>query len=255
MPSRRLAPNVAGFPMTPPVPERPALFLDFDGTLVEIADRPDAVVVAPMVPGLIEHLVKATGGAVAVISGRRIEEIDAFLHTAIAAAGMHGSQRRAEPGAEVAVLSDSPQVAQLRQRLHDSGLIGGPIRLEDKGAGIAVHYRAAPDRGDEVSRRMEEAIADLDDLNLLHGKMVVEAKRKGFDKGAAVRGFMEHAPFEGRTPVFLGDDVTDEDGIKACNDLGGFGVKVGEGETAAKYRVDDVAAIIAWLSKVADTVR
>ncbi|RAI03115.1 trehalose-phosphatase [Acuticoccus sediminis] len=237
--------------MTPPVPERPALFLDFDGTLVEIADRPDGVVVAPTLHFLIERCVTRTSGAVAVVSGRRIEDIDGFLGIPIAAAGMHGLEHRAAPGDEIHYQPAPPEMDRLRTRIAAFPFLGDGVSMEDKGAGLAVHYRANPARERDVIRAMEEAIADLDTLHLICGKMVVEAKRRGFDKGAAVNSFMQRPPFQGRTPIFIGDDVTDEDGIRAANAGGGFGIKVGDGKTDAPYRLPDVEAVHAWLAQLA----
>ncbi|WP_420391837.1 trehalose-phosphatase [Acuticoccus sp.] len=238
--------------MTPPVPDRPALFLDFDGTLVEIADRPDGVVVAPSLHDLIERAVARTDGAVAVVSGRPVKEIDRFLGIPIAAAGMHGLEFRRTPGGEIEHQPAPPEMDTLRKRIADFPFMGSSgVVMEDKGAGLAVHYRAEPSRQEDVVAAMDRATEDLDTLHLIHGKMVVEAKRRGFDKGAAVRAFLERAPFAGRTPIFIGDDVTDEDGIRAANAAGGYGIKVGEGSTDAPHRLPDVAAVHAWLAALA----
>lgn len=238
--------------MTPPVPERPALFLDFDGTLVDIVPRPEDVVVAPDLPPIMETLVTVTGGAVAVVTGRKVSDIDHFLAMPIAAAGMHGMERRAAPGAPVEEVPPPPAIATLRARiLAWPGLTGG-VKIEDKGAGLAVHYRAAPDREDEVKAQMAAFVADLPALGLIHGKMVVEAKGNGHDKGVAVRDFMGAAPFAGRTPIFIGDDTTDEDGIGAAQSLSGFGVKVGEGPSLAQYRVPDVSSVHDYLKMIAN---
>jgi len=241
--------------MTPPVPDKPALFLDFDGTLVEIAPRPDAIVVSPHLPGLLDSLVEALSGAVAVVSGRTIGDIEHYLRLAVPAAGMHGLERRFAPGAPVEAAPSSPEVDILRGRIRESALLGGGVELEDKGAGLAVHYRAAPDREGEVKAFLGEAVADLPALQLIEGKMVVEAKGRGFDKGAAVRLFMGSDTFEGRTPVFIGDDVTDEDGMRAADALGGFGIKVGDGDSVGRYRLPDVASVHEWLAAVAKAER
>ncbi len=238
--------------MMPPVPDHPALFLDFDGTLVEIADRPDGIAVAAALPGIVERLVQKTGGAVAVISGRQVEQIDHYLRVAIPMAGMHGLERRLLPDQPIETAAPPPEIATLRERLTGSPLITGGVRLEDKGAGLAVHYRAAPDRRQEVLDAMETAIADLPSLHLIDGKMVVEAKGKGFDKGAAVDFFMARAPFKGRTPIFIGDDTTDEDGMRAADAAGGFGIKVGDGPTSARYHLPSVNAVHDWLSTLAE---
>lgn len=234
-----------------PVPDRPALFLDFDGTLVEIADEPDKVVVADDLPRLFQMLVARTGGAVAVVSGRKIADIDRFLAIPIAAAGMHGLERRAEPSGAVSHAPPPDEIATLRERILGWDQLGDGAFMEDKGAGLAVHYRAAPHLADAVKAAMAGFIADLTTLHLIEGKMVVEAKGKGFDKGSSVKAFMRAVPFAGRTPIFIGDDVTDEDGIRAAEALGGFGVKVGEGPSAASYRLPDVAAVHTYLGRLA----
>ncbi len=230
-----------------PIPERAALFLDFDGTLVDIADRPDGVSVAPGLPDLIRAASSAAGGALAVVSGRKIMEIDDFLALPVAAAGMHGLERRSAPGADIEFAPPPDAIDELRQRLSAwDGLTGG-VTMEDKGAGLAIHYRADPARETEVKTAMAGFTADLPDLHLIHGKMVVEAKGTGFDKGAAVDAFLTHPPFVDRTPIFIGDDTTDEDGMRAAQSAGGFGVKVGDGPSCAFHRVPDVAAVHAYL--------
>lgn len=237
--------------MIPPVPERPALFLDFDGTLVEIAERPEGVAVAPALPGILQALIARLDGAVAVVSGRPVAQIDGFLAIPVAAAGLHGMERRIAPGGAVEPPPTPPEIETLRARLADHPILGDGVFVEDKGASLVMHYRQAPSREREVIAAMEAASADLPALDLLRGKMVVEAKAAGFHKGHAVESFMSAAPFAGRTPIYIGDDVTDEDGIRAANALGGFGIKVGEGATDAPYRLDAVADVHAWLAGIA----
>lgn len=233
--------------MSPPRPERAALFLDFDGTLVDIVDRPGDVVLAPEAKAMLGRLIERCDGAVAVVSGRKIEDIDRFVDLPVAAAGMHGLQHRREPGGPIEAHPAPEALGTLRDRLKAHGLLSGGVTLEDKGAGLAVHYRAEPQREDEVYAAMDELTADLSELGLIHGKMVVEAKSKSHDKGAAVRTFMDAPPFAGRVPIFIGDDVTDEDGIRAAQDAGGLGIKVGDGDTAARHRLADVAHVHAYL--------
>lgn len=237
--------------MMPPVPDRPALFLDFDGTLAELAPEPDKVVVAEALPSLFEALVARTGGAIAVVSGRRVEDIDRMLAVPVAAAGMHGLERRPAPGAPVSLAPPPPEMATLRDRIAGWDRLADGLLMEDKGAGLAVHYRGAPDLEDEVKAAMKSFVADLAALHLIEGKMVVEAKAAGVDKGTSVEAFMAAPPFAGRTPLFIGDDVTDEDGMRAAQELGGFGIKVGDGPTLARYRLPDVAAVHAYLTEVA----
>ncbi|WMS42816.1 trehalose-phosphatase [Acuticoccus sp. MNP-M23] len=238
--------------MTPPVPERFALFLDFDGTLVDITDRPDGVLVADGLQSIIEKVVDRADGAVAVVTGRKVADVDTFLAMPIAAAGMHGLERRPKPGAGIDHAPPPEEIATLRDRIQAWDGLGDGVSMEDKGAGLAIHYRAAPGREDEVKAQMKDWAEDLQTLHLIHGKMVVEAKGKGFDKGVAVDAFMENPPFAGRTPIFIGDDTTDEDGMRAAQAAGGFGIKVGEGETCAKYRLPDVPSVHDWLRNIAE---
>jgi trehalose 6-phosphate phosphatase len=237
--------------MTPPLPERAALFLDFDGTLVEIAPRPEDVAVDPALPGTLRALIERLDGAVAVVSGRSVAQIDGFLGVPVAAAGLHGMERRAVPDGPVESPPPPPEVDVLRGRLAAHPVLAGGVFLEDKGPSLAVHYRAEPERGPEVIAAVEAAAGDLSALNVLRGKMVVEVKPAGFHKGHAVETFMAALPFAGRTPVYIGDDVTDEDGIRAANALGGFGIKVGDGDTAAPWRLPTVPAVHAWLARLA----
>jgi trehalose 6-phosphate phosphatase len=163
---------------------------------------------------------------------------------------MHGLERRFAPGAPVEAAPAPPELDTLRVRIKESRLLGAGIELEDKGGGLAIHYRAAPTREAEVKHFLHKAVADLAALQLIEGKMVVEAKGSGFDKGAAVDLFMESATFRGRTPVFIGDDVTDEDGMRAAIARGGFGIKVGDGASLARYRLPDVPSVHQWLASL-----
>ncbi|WP_349358362.1 trehalose-phosphatase [Stappia sp.] len=234
----------------PPVSDDFALFLDFDGTLVDIAPTPDAVLVDRRLLGHLQRVLDHLDGAVAVVSGRPIHEIDDYLAPlALPCAGLHGLETRLHPDEPVEAAPVGPELSALKAALSGSGLLGRGVSIEDKGAAIAVHYRIAPDCEAAVLDVMREAIAGLPDLHLVRGKMVVEAKPAYRDKGWAVRSFMERRPFRGRTPVFLGDDVTDEDGIDAAQAMGGFGIKVGEAESAARFRLADVAEVHRWLSR------
>lgn len=237
---------------SPPLPDLPACFLDFDGVLVAIADTPDGVRVASDLPALLERLAERSGGALAVVTGRPIHEVDKLLAPArLPAAGLHGFEHREEGGGAVRSEGVPQELEELKRRLEASGIFDDKVRLEEKRAGLAVHYRAAPERADEVKRVVHEALEGLGTLHAIPGKMVVEAKRTGFDKGAAIRNFMAVAPFAGRTPVFLGDDVTDEDGFRVVNQMGGVSIKVGEGATEAAHRIADVDQVHRWLADLA----
>lgn len=238
----------------PPIPPSPAVFLDFDGTLVDFADAPDAVRVDSDLVDLLTRLRSHTDGALAVVTGRRLEEIDHFLSPLVLpAAGLHGIERRPRANASVLELPQSTQIHRLRDRLETGSLLGGGINLEDKGNGLAVHYRLAPHAEAEVKAAMRRAISDLDELHLVEGKMVVEAKRADVNKGLAIAAFMDGPPFASRIPVFLGDDVTDEDGFRVVAKLGGVGVKVGDGPSVAPYRLAGRAQVLDWLDLMTRT--
>ncbi|MCA1298364.1 trehalose-phosphatase [Stappia indica] len=234
----------------PPASDDLALFLDFDGTLVEIAETPDAIETEAALIGSLQRLITRLDGALAIVSGRPIAEIDRYLRPLnLPCAGLHGLEARLFPGMPVERAPVRPELETLKAALAGSGLLGRGVSLEDKGAALAVHFRIAPDCEPLVWQVMSEAICDLPDLHLVRGKMVVEAKPAHRDKGWALEAFMERPPFCGRTPVFVGDDITDEDGIRAAEAIGGFGIKVGEGGSLARFRLRNVADVHRWLAQ------
>ncbi len=239
---------------TPPGPSRAwSFYLDFDGTLIDIAARPEAVVVPPSLPVLLDRVRQRAGGAVAIVTGRPIAGLDCLLHPLkFATAGQHGLERRDAGGRYHAAAVPEAALATVRDEF--AGLAGKDPRLlvEDKGMSIALHFRQAPEREGDVeasATRLEALVGEA--LSLLHGKCVVEFRPRGTDKGEALRRFQQEAPYAGRLPVFIGDDVTDEDGFRAAADLGGFGIHVGtRPDTAARYRLAGVAAVHSWLDPV-----
>jgi len=229
--------------------ERPwAVFLDFDGTLTGIAARPDGVRVDPGLPPLLARLRDALDGALALVSGRAIATLDELIGVAgLCVAGLHGLEWRL-PRGETARYTPAPGALDRARRGLTRFVAGDPrLLLEDKGLTLALHYRAAPERRAACAERIAAEAARLEGYHVIEGKRVFELKPAVANKGTAIRAMMANPDFAGRLPVFAGDDMTDEDGFAAVQDLGGFGVKVGDGETAAIYRVDDVAALVGWL--------
>jgi trehalose 6-phosphate phosphatase len=225
-----------------------ALFLDFDGTLVEIAARPDAVEVAHTLPALIERLDTALGGRVALVSGRALETLDRMLGPVdVAMAGSHGGEFRPAGGGEVHPLADPlPDgiAAPLAQFARDNG----GLLVERKPFSVAVHYRDRPMMGAPLLA-MARDLAEAHGVGVKDGKMVIEVVMPGSDKGSAVARFMEMPPFAGANPYFVGDDVTDEDAFRAVERLGGAGILVGAMRpTSARWRLDSVGAVHAWLA-------
>lgn len=239
--------------LTPP-PASPewAYFLDVDGTLVEIADTPGEVHVPIELKTIISLAHRCCDGALAIISGRAIRSLDLMLGLPqLPAAGQHGLEIRDARGqahyhaVEHSELHDIVHHLQHLQAKHP-GLL-----LEDKGATLAVHYRQAPSLGSYLSRLLKGVLTLHPGLQVQRGKYVFELKPGGFDKGTAVRKLMSMQPFEGRKPVFIGDDLTDEYGFKAINQMGGLSIKVGNGRTCAQYRLACVEAVRDWLGCMA----
>ena len=219
-----------------------ALFLDFDGTLVDIAPEPGAVVVPCNLVPTLTSLQQYLGGAVAVVSGRPIREIDQYLEPLrLPVAGVHGAERRGADGdvdhAAAYPLEAVEQAASELARQHPQLLI------EHKGTSLALHYRQAPHLEQLCLDVMQQAVSQSPGLALLRGKMVAEAKPIGASKGSAIEAFLREPPFAGRTPVFVGDDITDEVGFSTVQRLGGLGVKVGEGPTVAWQRLPHPGAL------------
>jgi len=228
-----------------------ALFLDIDGTLIEIAPTPAAVTVHPETVPLLQRLVAATGGALAVVSGRPLREIDQLLAPLeLPAAGLHGLEQRDARGVVSRVDPDHGALLRIRDAFRELAAGARGALVEDKGASLALHYRAAPELEPEALGRAEALVADLGGrFHVLRGKMVIEIKPADSHKGDVVDAFMAEPPFAGRRPVFIGDDVTDEDGFDAVNRMGGESIRVGPAKkTAAKWRVASVATLRDWLS-------
>ncbi len=249
------APCAPADPIPLPRPEW-AYFLDFDGTLVELAPTPEGVTVTPALRALLDGLTQATNGAVAVVSGRAIADVDKFLAPLrMPAAGLHGVEFRVHGAVEDIASAITTGVEQaldrVRRCLADLAAAEPGIRLEDKGGAIAVHYRAVPAAAERVRETVEAAVDGTPDLHIQHGKKVFEIKPSDTHKGEAVERFLREQPFAGRRPVFVGDDTTDEDGFAAVNAHGGLSVKVGEaGETLAGATLPDVAAVHRWLASM-----
>ena len=229
-----------------------ALFLDFDGTLIDLAATPDAVVIPPRLRPVLAACAGAFGGAVALVSGRPIAALDALLDPLrLPAAGLHGLERRLPDGTVEHAARRGPGLRGLRARLEALVREDGRLLLEDKGSSLALHFRRAPERERALRALVTDAAPRHDGYRILHGKMVVEVKSAHANKGDAIVRYLEAPPFAGRRPVFAGDDVTDEDGFDAVNRLGGISVKVGAGETRAACRAPDTDALLDWLAAVA----
>ncbi len=235
-----------------------ALFLDVDGTLLHLAETPNGVRCGPGVLDVLARLSKTFGGAVALISGRTIENLDSlFAPLRLPAAGLHGLEHR-DAGGHITLLGEAHALDYLRAPLNALAQSRKGLILEDKGRAVALHFRQAPEEAARIEKENASLTAASPDLILIHGKMVIEIKPRHADKGSALRAFMTEAPFAGRVPVFLGDDTTDEDGFAAVNAMGGVSIHIDhEGaskQTLASYRLSGVDGALQWLSRIAESV-
>jgi len=230
-----------------------ALFLDIDGTLLDYAPHPQQVRVDGGLLELLARLREAAGGAIALISGRSVADIDAlFAPLVLPAAGQHGIERR---GADGAVSRQAPPLEDLGRAAAEivrlTAAHGGLV-FENKGMTLALHYRQAPTLRALVEGEMRAIAAVLGPaFELQTGKFVAEIKPSGKNKGSAIAEFAAEAPFAGRRPVFIGDDLTDEPGFDVVNRAGGHSVKVGPGITRARWHLPDAAAVSRWLADYA----
>lgn len=249
-----------GQSMTPPsdlqndfIPEQHlALFLDLDGTLVDIATTPDAVVIPASLKHNLALAAQYEQGALAMISGRSLLRLDELLAPAnFPAAGQHGLERRNAAGVVWRANMDAQAYGVAAQMLRELRNAHPGLLLEEKGISLALHYRVCPELEATLSARFTALAQQLaPQVQIKRGKFVLELLPNGFSKGTAIAAFMREPPFIGRTPVFIGDDLTDEDGFAAVNDLNGYSVRVGDGpHTLARFRLADVAAVNAWLKQ------
>ena len=236
--------------ITPPIDilSQHALFLDFDGTLAPLQDNPKTVAMPAASYSAIPRLFTAMQGALAVVSGRDIRDLTSRVPSDVWRVGGHGVSvcEPDEPAPQELV--SSPEELNIGFESIVERFDG--VWCEFKGPIIAVHYRQAPDVKDELGAGLAAVIEQISGYKLQAGKMVFEAKPFAANKGRAIESLMQQAPFKGRIPIMLGDDATDEDGFAVVIEMGGFAVKVGEGDSLAQYRLETPAAVSDWLQKV-----
>jgi trehalose 6-phosphate phosphatase len=240
-------------------PRRIALLLDFDGTLVDIAPTPDAVHVPQDLCDALARLLEASGGALALVSGRPIADLDArFSPLELPVVGGHGAEMRVRDGEIVSAVAPLPE--RMRKRLAGARAIDPGVVVEDKGYSLALHYRQAPRQEGALRELITQTRAAFPDesVEVLPGKAMFEVKRPGVSKGEAVQRLMAYAPFSGRQPVFIGDDVTDESVFAALPAMGGKGYSVGrqfQGVTGIFDSPEDVREALRRLAEKAPARR
>lgn len=233
--------------------ERLAFFFDFDGTLVEIAERPDVVSVPDELPLHLASLSYRVQGALAIISGRQVADVDSLLSPhRFDVAGVHGAQLRLEPDTSSGVDKRSTEFSKLLTELqHRFG--GAGLLVEDKGVAVAVHWRSRPEFEGQVVNFMNEASLTLPGRYRLQlGKAVAEILPASSSKAQIIERILSMPPYRGRSPVFFGDDLTDEGGFEFVNQAGGVSVKIGAGFTCARHRLPSAAALRSCLAAWAE---
>jgi trehalose 6-phosphate phosphatase len=233
----------------PPLNAADALFLDFDGTLARLQDDPDTVFLAPGMDAVLQTIGNQLEGALAILSGRDAGDLAERVPGGLWRIGNHGLIPLA-PDAEAPEERASAPDA-VRSAIDKISAMFQGTRVEIKGPVLALHYRQAPDFAEELGVALADAGLSSEGYRIQHGKFVYEAKPADANKGSALARMMQEAPFSGRRPVMIGDDTTDEDAFRAANDLGGLTIKVGAGDTVARYRLNNVEAVHQYLKELA----
>ncbi len=231
-----------------------AILLDIDGTILDLAPSPQQVWVPTGLRQTLARLDALTGGALALVSGRPLHDIDLiFSPLQLAAIGGHGAELRARPNAEP-VLRAKPLSAALKRQLGGVAELGPGILAEDKGYSLALHYRLTPEKAGAVRAAVEKIIAaqPAGAVEILPGKLVVEIKPTGINKANAVCDLMNHAPFADRKPIFIGDDTTDEPVFGVIAKFGGLAFSVGRVAPDVNGHFDKPESVRAWLARIAD---
>jgi trehalose 6-phosphate phosphatase len=238
---------------TPPPPSLQwCLFLDVDGTLIELTDSPLDTFADPELKTLLGQVAERLGGALALVSGRGIAYLDAlFAPLRLPAAGLHGVERRKASGEMHGASFVDGQLSGARAAVNALVQAHPGTSVEDKGRTLAVHFRMAPDREAAVREALTAIAKPLgSNYHIQEGSMVLEIKPRGFTKATAIKAFMAEPPFSGRKPVFIGDDLTDQDGFRMVEDRGGLSIAVGD-RVRGQYRLENAAAVRAWLGQIA----
>jgi len=231
-----------------------AILLDIDGTILDLAPSPQQVWVPTGLRQTLARLDILTGGALALVSGRSLHDIDLiFSPLQLAAIGGHGAELRAVANAEP-VIRTEPLSASLKRKLAGISELGPGILAEDKGYSLALHYRLAPEKGDAVRAAVDKICAELppETIEILPGKLVLEIKPAGVNKANAVCELMNCAPFADRNPIFIGDDTTDEPVFGVIAQFGGLGFSVGRVVPDANGHFERPESVRTWLTRIAN---
>jgi trehalose 6-phosphate phosphatase len=229
------------------------MLLDVDGTLLDIAPTPQEVKVPASLRETLFRMRRQLGGALALVSGRPLADLDhLFAPLRLPAIGGHGAEMRLAGDGEAVARRAAPLDSVFREKLKIAAARHRGIIVEDKGYSLALHYRLAPKEGLALGHDIRRECRDWGDpsIELLSGKAVIEIKSRGFNKGTAVRELMNHPPFAGRSPIFIGDDKTDEDAFAAVPDYGGIAISVGRRFQGVQDCFGSPAEVRQWLERL-----
>jgi trehalose 6-phosphate phosphatase len=232
-----------------------AVLLDIDGTLLDLAPTPREVWVPPGLATTLNRLLDRTAGALALVSGRSLNDIDLiFAPEQFPAVGGHGAEMRISGDSEAVATYAAPMDKELKRRLAAIAKLSPGILLEDKGYSLALHYRLAPHAEKAIYAAVSLIRADLPNapIEVMPGKCVCEIKHSGFNKASGVRELMRHEPFKGRRPIFIGDDVTDESVFAIMPELGGVAFSVGRRAQGVANHFDEPRDVREWLARLID---
>jgi len=233
-----------------------ALFLDLDGTLADITTTPSRTIVRADVLKTLSELLKPLDGALAIVSGRPIADIDRLCWPyRFTAAGQHGLELRHVDGAIERVEENIQSLTAIQNEITFFHRAYPQLLLEYKGLSLAVHYRQAPKMEKIVEAKLSRLVAQYPEFRLQKGKMVCEIRLRGADKGTAIQALLKEVPFKGKVPIFVGDDVTDEDGFRMINRLQGISIKIGKEDTCARHCMKNTEQFRSWLLESAIKLR
>lgn len=236
----------------PSVPDlaRTAVFLDFDGVLVDLAETPDAIKVPADLAQILNRLGDALGGALAIVTGRSVAVIEGFLPDFRGTiVGSHGAERRIDAECDSHPKAGSQEVSVIQGVVRSFATLDPAFLAENKPCGAVLHFRRNPDLFAEAHQFMESLVSHFPDFRIQPAKMAFEVKPGDVSKASAIRRLLDQAPFRGRTPVYFGDDATDEPAMEFCLAKGGIAIKVGEGGTRAGHRIDTPGEVRAILTE------
>lgn len=243
------------FKSPPPLDtSRHALFLDFDGTLVDLSEHPSIVNVDPRINGHLAQLQEKLSGAIALVSGRRIADLDRFLFPfSSAAAGVHGLERRSEPGMPISLLAVPSALDEARKVLEAAALSEHGVIYEDKCTALVLNYRTSPEIDIWANELIGQVTRERPDLTVTRGDRIIEVHPSGMHKGRAVDDLMNIAPFNGRQPIYVGDDIPDEQAFRYVRNVGGIAIKIGYAASDAEFHLRNVEAFHHWLRNVPES--